>query len=177
MFNMMKTISVSTLTAIALAGAVSTPAFADHKNDRHAHQHDTRGDNDALVGGAIGALLGGVVGSEIAGSGNGTEGAILGALVGGAAGVAIADDGRDRRFDDRRFNDRRFDRRSDFRRGSDYYDYDYNYRRNRHSTYRGRSFDRYSHDRFGSRSSIHRGGFNSHRGNSFRKLKKLKKHH
>lgn len=176
MFNMMKTISITTLTGLALTGAMSAPSFANHQ-DGKIHNHKSNENTDALAAGALGALIGGVVGSEVAGSGNGTEGAIVGALVGGLTGAAIADDRRDQRFDGRRF-----DRRSNRQYRSDYYDYDYDYdydyRRTRRHSYRRHSFDRYSHDRFGSRSSIHKQGrINSRRGHSFRKFKKLKKHH
>lgn len=168
MFNTMKTMSMTALAALALAGAVSTPAFANHQDGRQAHRHDTRGnDNDALVGGLLGAVVGGVVGSEIAGRGNRTEGAVVGAVVGGLAGAAIADGGNDRRYDNRRYNSR-----SGLQYRSGYSDYDYNYNRNRYSTYRGQSHNRYGygHNRYGSRSSIHnRGGFSSNRRHSFRK--------
>ncbi len=160
MFNTMKTISITAFTALALVGAISTPAFADHNGNHQTRQHKG-GDNDALVGGAIGAILGGVIGSEVAGSGNGTEGAVVGALVGGIAGAAIADDRSDRRFD------RRFDRRSSRSYNSGYYDYDYTYGRN---YYGAQSYNRYSSSRFGGRSSF------SRRGNSLHSLKKFKKH-
>ena len=45
-------------------------------------------DNNTVVSGTIGAGLGGVIGSQIAGSNNRTEGAALGALAGGLAGAA-----------------------------------------------------------------------------------------
>jgi len=45
---------------------------------------------NSLFGGTVGAGLGGVVGSQIAGSGNRTEGAVIGAVVGGLAGSTFA---------------------------------------------------------------------------------------
>jgi uncharacterized protein YcfJ len=45
--------------------------------------------NAAVTAGLIGALAGGVLGSNIAGHGNKTGGTVLGALVGGGAGAAI----------------------------------------------------------------------------------------
>lgn len=86
MFKVMKKTSITVLAAITMAGMLSAPAFAQQSNRNN--------NNDALVGG--------VVGSEIAGSGNGTEGAIAGALVGGLAGAAIADNGNNRGFNNRR---------------------------------------------------------------------------
>jgi uncharacterized protein YcfJ len=45
--------------------------------------------NSAVTAGLIGALAGGVLGSNVAGHGNKTGGTVLGALVGGGAGAAI----------------------------------------------------------------------------------------
>ena len=46
-------------------------------------------DNNTLLGGATGAGLGAVIGSNIAPSGNRTEGSAIGALVGGLAGASF----------------------------------------------------------------------------------------
>ena len=46
--------------------------------------------NTSLSLPCIGAVVGGLIGSEVAGRGNGTEGAIVGALVGGVAGAALS---------------------------------------------------------------------------------------
>ena len=45
--------------------------------------------NGQLLGGAVGAVLGGVAGSQLARSGDRTEGSVIGAVVGGLAGAAI----------------------------------------------------------------------------------------
>jgi hypothetical protein len=45
-------------------------------------------DNNTVFAGTVGAGLGGVVGSQLAGSNNRTEGAAIGALAGGLAGAA-----------------------------------------------------------------------------------------
>jgi len=45
---------------------------------------------DTIFGGSAGAGIGGVIGSQIAGSGNRTEGAVIGAVVGGLAGSTLA---------------------------------------------------------------------------------------
>jgi len=47
------------------------------------------------VAGAIGAVLGGVLGSQVSGNGARTEGSVLGAVLGGVAGAAIADGNND----------------------------------------------------------------------------------
>ncbi len=47
-------------------------------------------DNDTLLGGAIGAGLGGVIGSNLAGGGVQDEGTALGAVIGGLAGASLA---------------------------------------------------------------------------------------
>jgi len=87
-----------TLAAVALAAATfATPALAQaenysttsYKNDCH-----TNIDNQVLAG-AVGAVLGGVLGSQVSGNGARTEGSVLGAVLGGAAGAAIADGNND----------------------------------------------------------------------------------
>ena len=87
-----------TLTAVALAAATfATPALA------HAGNYSTSSyNNDCLtntqeqaVAGAIGAVIGGVLGSQVSGNGARTEGSVLGAVIGGAAGAAIADGNND----------------------------------------------------------------------------------
>ena len=103
MFNILKTISVSTLTAVALTGAVATPTFANDHSGHQVEYHDTHhNNNDQVAGGAVGAILGGLVGSQVAGHGHSTEGAVIGALAGGAAGVAVTSNGHDGHHADRR---------------------------------------------------------------------------
>jgi len=58
--------------------------------------HQSNGDQQ-LVGGAIGAVVGGVLGSQVAGNGARTEGSVLGAVLGGVAGAAIAGNGNNGR--------------------------------------------------------------------------------
>jgi hypothetical protein len=45
--------------------------------------------NSTVAAGAVGAILGGILGSNIAGRGDRTEGTVLGALVGGGLGAAV----------------------------------------------------------------------------------------
>ena len=112
MFNIMKKTTIATFAALTLVSVVAAPAFAQQSNFNQQNQVVRQdNNNDQLVGGAIGAVVGGLIGSEVAGRGNGTEGAIVGALVGGVAGAAIADSGNDRRFNNSRsFSSRGFNR-------------------------------------------------------------------
>ena len=70
MFNIMKKTTLSTLAAIALVGAVSAPVMAQSSFNQRVPAVRQDNNNDQLVGGAIGAVLGGVIGSEVAGRGN-----------------------------------------------------------------------------------------------------------
>lgn len=88
----------TTLAAVALAAATfATPVLA------HAGEYRTTSYNDdcrtnteeQVVAGALGAVLGGVLGSQVSGNGARTEGSVLGAVLGGAAGAAIADGNND----------------------------------------------------------------------------------
>jgi len=81
------------LAVIALASIAFAPIASAHDNGyNHRHQSSSGGD-DQLVGGLIGAVAGGVIGSQLAGHGSRTEGSVIGAVVGGVAGAAIAGDG------------------------------------------------------------------------------------
>ena len=70
MFKIMKKTSIAALAAITLAGTVSAPAYAQYarSNNYQSSQRHNNNTGDVIVGGAIGALLGGVVGSKIAGA-------------------------------------------------------------------------------------------------------------
>jgi len=82
-------------TALAAIAVIAVPVTASaHDNGyHHSHQNSSNADNQ-LVGGLIGAVAGGVFGSQVAGNGARTEGSVLGAVLGGAAGAAIAGSGR-----------------------------------------------------------------------------------
>jgi len=87
-----------TLTAVALAAATfATPALAHAGNySTTSYNDDCRTNTDEQVlAGAVGAVLGGVLGSQVSGNGARTEGSVLGAVLGGAAGAAIADGNND----------------------------------------------------------------------------------
>ncbi|WP_427454634.1 glycine zipper 2TM domain-containing protein [Litorimonas sp. WD9-15] len=81
---------------IMAATAVSFAAPASAHDNGYQHRHQSNGD-DQLLGGAIGAIAGGVLGSQLAGNGARTEGSVLGAVIGGVAGAAIASDGSSNR--------------------------------------------------------------------------------
>ena len=86
-----------TLAAVALAAATfATPALAHAGNYSTTAYEDCRTNTEEqVVAGAIGAVLGGVLGSQVSGNGARTEGSVLGAVLGGAAGAAIADGNND----------------------------------------------------------------------------------
>lgn len=67
----------------AFTGYAPSPAQASYDCNR-------RRDGNTAAGVIIGAIAGGVIGSNVAGRGVRNEGAVLGAIVGGAAGGAIA---------------------------------------------------------------------------------------
>ena len=79
------TLMLSAAAALAPTASAQSYSYLDCK----------RADKDAqVVGGLIGAAIGGVAGSQIAGRGERTEGSVIGALAGAAAGAGIADDRR-----------------------------------------------------------------------------------
>lgn len=83
----------SLMSATALIVAISiTPTIAAASNYNDAHERCKRGENNRqIVSGIAGAVLGGVVGSQISGNGARTEGSAIGAVIGGLAGAGIAD--------------------------------------------------------------------------------------
>ena len=87
-----------TLTAVVIAAATfATPALAHAQNySTTSYNNDcATNTNEQVLAGAIGAVLGGVFGSQVSGNGARTEGSVLGAVLGGAAGAAIADGNND----------------------------------------------------------------------------------
>ena len=82
------------LAAAALAVATFTaPAIAHAGNysSNNAYEDCKKSDTEAqIIGGVLGALAGGVFGSNVAGGGVQDEGTALGAAAGAAAGIAIA---------------------------------------------------------------------------------------
>ncbi|MCF6221592.1 MAG: glycine zipper 2TM domain-containing protein [Robiginitomaculum sp.] len=111
--KMLTTLRAATIKAIAgatLAGAaISLPALAqatDYNSGYYDPGQKCRSqENDAqLIGGLLGAVVGGVTGSQVSGNGARTEGSVIGAVLGGLAGAAIGDESvdcdkkRNRRF-------------------------------------------------------------------------------
>lgn len=92
--NATKTLAAVTLAAVTL----TTPAIAqanNYSNANYSYEDCKRADGEnQLIGGLLGAVAGGVLGSQVAGNGARTEGSAIGALLGGGLGVAIGDDQR-----------------------------------------------------------------------------------
>ena len=89
MKNILKT------TAIA-AAALTIPAMASAQtyNSGQYSPHQAckkKEDKKQIIGGLLGAVAGGVLGSQVSGNGARTEGSAIGAVVGGLAGAGIAD--------------------------------------------------------------------------------------
>lgn len=82
-------------TALALAVPVlllPASALAGNYTGSNAHEACKRDeDKRQVVGAAIGAVAGGVFGSQVSGRGARTEGSAIGAVIGGLAGAGIAD--------------------------------------------------------------------------------------
>ena len=115
MLKTVKTTALAGLAALTLtstlslqAHAQSSPQFNDafrptQQNFNNRQTLRRGNNNNTVVGGLIGAVAGGVIGSQLAGNGARTEGSVLGALIGGAAGAAIAENNnRSRQFDNYR---------------------------------------------------------------------------
>lgn len=82
-------------TAIA-AAALTLPATASaqsyYAGEYSPHQAcKKKEDKKQIIGGLLGAVAGGVLGSQVSGNGARTEGSAIGAVVGGLAGAGIAD--------------------------------------------------------------------------------------
>jgi len=96
----MKTFNTKkTLAAVALAAATfATPALSqasEYYGDRNYNDPCHNNTENQVAAGLVGAVLGGVLGSQVSGNGARTEGSVIGAVLGGAAGAAIADGAND----------------------------------------------------------------------------------
>ena len=67
---------------IVASTSVAYASSASAHDNGYQHVHQSSGNNNQLVGGAIGAVAGGVIGSQLAASGARTEGSVLGAVIG-----------------------------------------------------------------------------------------------
>ena len=94
----MAKLNAKILAAVTLAAVTLTTPALTHANDFAGNsQYDfckqADGENQ-LLGGLVGAVAGGVIGSQVAGRGDRTEGSLIGAALGGGLGAVIADDRR-----------------------------------------------------------------------------------
>lgn len=147
------------LVALTLAAATLATPFYASAQSFSGQSFSSRSNSDAgaqIAGGLIGGSVGAILGEEIAGRGNRTEGAVLGAIIGGVAGAAIgegvADDGKkSRRRSNRNFNNRGFNNRG-FRNNR------FSNRRFGNSGFNNRNFRR---NGFNTQIVHHSGGFNT----------------
>lgn len=81
---------------IAFSGACLLPvtSYATDYSNRYYSNDCYQNSNDQLAAGLFGAVIGGVVGSRIAGRGDRTEGSVIGAILGGTTAAAISESGR-----------------------------------------------------------------------------------
>ena len=175
MLKMMKTTTMTTLVALILAGGLSTQANAQSANlisgttvaqstqfnSTNRIENRRSNNNDQLAGGAIGAVAGSLIGSQIAGNGSRTEGAILGALFGGLTGAAIADNSDRSRFNNNRgFRNRGFSNRR-FNGGFGHSGFNSGFGQSRFDNFGHGGFNSFGHTGFGSRGFSSRRGFGS----------------
>ncbi len=97
--KMLTTLRAATFATLAGA-AISLPVVAQATDYNRGYydpnQKCRSNENDAqLVGGLLGAVVGGVAGSQVAENGARTEGSVIGAVLGGLAGAAIGDESVD----------------------------------------------------------------------------------
>ncbi|WP_154813637.1 hypothetical protein [Hellea balneolensis] len=79
-----------------LAGAAYANSRSNYYGNPYAGQFNPGFNGRNLIGAGVGAGLGGVIGSNLAGTGVQQEGTAIGALLGGAAGYALANRGSSR---------------------------------------------------------------------------------
>jgi len=85
-------------TALIASVAFSVPALASaqtYQNANTLYDDCKRSDsNNQVLGGVLGAVAGGLIGSRVAGRGDRNEGALIGGVLGSVAGVGIGNDQR-----------------------------------------------------------------------------------
>lgn len=122
------------VSAALVLGAAVTPSVAAAAGyyDQYGRWQDDCG-NNTVAGAAVGAGVGALAGSGMAGRGHRTDGSLLGAVVGGVLGAAVGHDSgcrkapppppvayevappppapviEERRYDEGRYDDRRYD--------------------------------------------------------------------
>ena len=91
--NMKKTLATASLAALLAVSLLPDASWARHHYYRHTYAYrsdcNTRHHHAANTGTVIGAVTGGILGSQIAGRGNRTGGTLIGAGVGAVAGHHI----------------------------------------------------------------------------------------
>ena len=88
----MKHIISSTALVMTLAMTPALAAANSFGDQGNAHERCKRDeDNKQVLGGLAGAVVGGVLGSQVSGNGARSEGSAIGAVLGGLAGAGIAD--------------------------------------------------------------------------------------
>jgi hypothetical protein len=88
----MKHIISSTALVMALSLTPALAAANSFGGQGNAHDRCKRDeDTKQVLGGLAGAVVGGVLGSQVSGNGARTEGSAIGAVLGGLAGAGIAD--------------------------------------------------------------------------------------
>ncbi len=97
--KMLTTLRAATIATLAGA-AISLPVLAQASDVNRGYynpgQECRKKEGDAkLIGGLLGAVAGGVLGSQVAGNGARTEGSAVGAVLGGLAGVGLGDESVD----------------------------------------------------------------------------------
>lgn len=90
---MKKLISTTAIAALSIGLPAIAQAQTYYEGQPYnAHEACKKNeDKRQIIGGLAGAVLGGVIGSQVSGNGARTEGSAIGAVVGGAAGYGIAD--------------------------------------------------------------------------------------
>ena len=91
----------------ALVGGLGGAAYGNSQSrfagNPYAGQFNPGFNGRNLVGTGAGAVIGGAIGSNIAGSGNRQEGTAIGAVLGGAAGYALANRSQQQQFGGQQF--------------------------------------------------------------------------
>ena len=69
---------------------MAMPIAASAHDNGYAHRHQSQNNTSQVVGGLAGAVIGGVLGSNLAGTGVQDEGTALGAVAGAVIGSQLA---------------------------------------------------------------------------------------
>ncbi|MBL4853368.1 MAG: glycine zipper 2TM domain-containing protein [Robiginitomaculum sp.] len=92
MLTTLRAASIATFAGAAISLPVLAQATDVNRGYYNPGQECRKKEGDAkLVGGLLGAVAGGVFGSQVAGNGARTEGSAIGAVLGGLAGAGIGD--------------------------------------------------------------------------------------